>query len=141
MSAFYTTFSDRLNNSWLWDVEHFSEPNQEVALPCKPFSIHVVAVNNKGNTSDDGRPPNNHWLFYLEIPPLNGRRRSIAFSPRSGETSNHAGSIHLYYERKPYTARVARVLSSQFLVGITIEQIIEYMMQVLLRYLTTFDCR
>ena len=128
------TFSDRLNESWLWDIEEFNETLQQAYLPRCPIVIHVVGMTNEGNKiEEDASRPNNQWLFYLELQPSQntGKRRALSFKPMSGEDSEYAGSIHLkMLLDRPHTSRIARIFSIPFLVPVPMQTIIEFMMEV-----------
>lgn len=122
---------EALNNSWIWGVELFPEHEQAIYLPALVYKLHVVAYRNENNTREEGRPPGNHWLFFVEI--YTGdetEKRSVRFSIQSGYDSTQPGTIHLASFPYEVTSDKSYALSFYFAQRITVREIIGYMMQV-----------
>ncbi|KAK0231449.1 hypothetical protein IW262DRAFT_1344153 [Armillaria fumosa] len=121
---------EAINNSWIWDVELFPEHQQTIYLPAYAFRLHIVAHRNEDDSHEQGRPPGNHWLFYVEVYTGDETvKRSVHFSVRSGYDSTQPGTIHLACLPYAVTSDRSHVLSFYFTQRITIREIIVFMIQ------------
>ncbi|KAF9004968.1 hypothetical protein BDZ89DRAFT_1145360 [Hymenopellis radicata] len=124
--------SHKLNNSWIWDVEAFSEEDQVIYLPARVCAIHAVAYLNEGDQADIARPPGNHWVFIVDLVPPSSVSASLRFSMESGESSKYAGSLNLAMMASVDSDAFgihARRTSGEFMSAVSLQEVLGFMMQ------------
>ena len=126
------SLEDRLNSSWIWDVEDFPEDMQAIYLPARAMTIHIVAYRNDNDHMNPGRPPGNHWGFFVQVPNLEHTPNpvSIRFSMQSGESSKYGGTLFLKKSNYDLTEERAYSISHDFITTVSLRDIIDLMMRV-----------
>lgn len=134
---------DRLNNSWIWDVEEFPESAQAQLFPRRASSLHVVAYTSDTDREEEaaeGRPPVNHWAFLIQVQ-VDDADVYLRFSMSSGESSKYPATLCLTQLAGPgkYQAGDAeRAYEASCLFNVvTVREIITFIMDVRRRRLQT----
>ncbi len=125
--------SYKLNNSWIWDVEAFSEEDQAIYFADRVEGVHAVAYINEGDQAEIGRPPVNHWALVFDLVSPTSTAASLRFSMESGESSKYAGMLNLALmasvDADSFGVHARRV-SGEFTSAVSLEKIISFMMEV-----------
>ncbi|KAF9038866.1 hypothetical protein BDZ89DRAFT_1129611 [Hymenopellis radicata] len=128
-----TDVSRKLNNSWIWDAEAFSEQDQVIYLPARVCAIHAVAYLNEGDQAEIARLPGNHWVFIVDLIHPGSSPASLRFSMESGESSKYAGSLNLAMMAAVDSDAFiihARRTSGEFAAAVSLQEVVRFMMQV-----------
>ncbi|KAJ6037305.1 hypothetical protein N7540_001584 [Penicillium herquei] len=94
-----------MNANYDTDVFNFADLESSVA------NIHIKALTNEENAGDeDGNPPTNHWIIFLELMGTRSALVMLDMSPGYG-SDGQRGKIHLSSNPDAVTDQFIRSLS------------------------------